>query len=86
MDGTLRVQAPRARDEVGGSHYQSTDRFLRVGKHALAKAEVINAASDVGVKPCRSDRRSEQAASCRYGGCRVVSDCIGRGKKQFSFG
>ena len=64
MDSTLRVQAPRARDEVGGSHYQSTDGFVHVGEHALAKAEVINAASDVGVKPCRSDWRLVQAASC----------------------
>ena len=49
MDGTLRVQAPRARDGVGGSHYQNTDRFLHVREHALAKAKVINAASDVGI-------------------------------------
>ena len=86
MDGTLRVQAPRGREEPGGSHYQSTDGFLRVGEHALAKAEVINAASDVGVKPCRSDRRFEQATSWQYGGRRIVLDCIGRGKKQLSFG
>ena len=57
MDGTLRVQTPRARDGVGGSHYQSTDGFLRVGEYALAKAKVINAASDLGVEFCRSDRR-----------------------------
>ena len=64
MDSTLRGQGPRARDEVGGSHYQSTDRFVRVGEHALANAEVIDAASDGGVKPCRSDRRFKQAAIC----------------------
>ena len=72
MDGTLRVPVPRARDEVGGSHYQSTDGFLRVGGHAVAKAEVVNAPSDVGVKPCRSDRKFEQAASCQWRGRMIV--------------
>ena len=34
MDGTLRVQAPRERDEVGGSHNQSTEGVLSVGGHS----------------------------------------------------
>ena len=86
MDGTLQVQTPRARDKVGGSHYQSTDRFLRVGEHALAKAEVINAGGDVGVISSRSVRRFEQVASCQYRGHGITLDCIGRGKQQLSFG
>lgn len=77
MDGTLRVHARRERDEIGGSHDQSTDEILRVGDYTLSKArEVIDAADDVGVEPCRGDQRFEQAGSCLHGGRRVVLDCV----------
>lgn len=86
MNGTFRVQAPGERDKVDGSHGQGTYGLLRVGEYALAKAEVFDAAGEVGIELCRSDRRFEQAGSCLYGERRVVLDCIERGETQLPFG